>query len=160
MPEEKADASRKTDRALPADRRAGRLQLAVSRTDRRARVGQSIKREIEAAGVSVSALSNEIGISRTNIHNVLEGRSQITAVFAVRLAAALESRRLSASDVPAIHRVRRRAIGLLLLGSQMDVDAVLRDSRMFEMIQRLLGRTEKKGSAPKPAPKGRLGRKA
>jgi hypothetical protein len=117
--------------------RDGRLQVASNPAQRRARVGQAIKREIEMVGANVQAISREVAISRTAIHNVLEGRSQVTAVFAVRLAAALESRRSSPSEVPAIQRVRRRAIGFLSLGSKMDVDAVLLDPKTVEMVKRL-----------------------
>jgi addiction module HigA family antidote len=53
--------------------------------------GMVIKSELEELGVSISAAAKALGISRQQLHNVIVGRSAVSAEMAVRLEKGLGS---------------------------------------------------------------------
>jgi len=47
--------------------------------------GEIVKDALEDLGVSVSAAAKALGVSRQHLHNVIKGKSAVTAEMAVRL---------------------------------------------------------------------------
>jgi antitoxin HigA-1 len=76
--------------------------------------GELVSDNLEELGWNVSAAAKALGMSRQQLHNVIAGRSAITAELAVKLEKALGSTADAWLRMQAAHdlaRVRSRAVG-------------------------------------------------
>lgn len=120
----------------------------VRATRRRERLGQRIARDIDAADLGKKAAAAAMGLSKTGLHNIIEGRSRLTAAAAVRLAAVLEDAQLRATGGRfAVQRVSRRARDYLMVQAEVDLSEAIASRDLagllaqFEKIRRRGRRT-------------------
>jgi len=103
---------------------------------RRDRLGACVARDIGAAGLPLNQAAAKMGLSKTGLHNVLHGRSRLTAAAAVRLAAVLEDAQLLAAggrfDVA---RVRRRAREYLMMQAEIDLTEALGSDALAGILE-------------------------
>ena len=53
--------------------------------------GEIVQSELEEMGISVAAAARALGVTRQQLHNVISGKSRVTAEMAVRLEKGLGS---------------------------------------------------------------------
>ena len=67
--------------------------------------GRILRGAIDALGISIESFADRIGVSRQTVHNILSGRSAVTADVAVRLGRALGNSALFWTNLQARHDV-------------------------------------------------------